>query len=272
MHALTSDSEDELVGPVSTVDVESAPLLLIDGRVVEGKRIPSLKVRYDPEGRKLEELNYDDRGVLVRKNLSTYGEAGELEQVRAYASDGSLVSRRVYSRDVDTDTVAELTYNGQETSEVQKTIYSFDTGGKMVSQTILPSTDQPSLQMLMIYDDRDRLLEVSICMGNTDSLVVVPGVGGESIMLSGELKDKLKRAGPCGDGLLTSRTTFTRDSAGHLSEAATYNGEGVLVSREAYAREYDSNGNWIKQTLSKWKPESAEFLPIKMSYRKIIYN
>jgi hypothetical protein len=272
MEPLTSDSEDELLGQVSTVDVESAQLLRVNGKLVEDERILSLKVSYDIEGRKLQELNYDDRGVLTRKNLSIYSQAGELEEIRSYAPDGSLVSRRVYYKDVDSNTVAELIYSGHETSNARKTVYSFSESGKVVSQTILPSIDQPSMQMqmLILYDTQDRLREVSICMSNAKDLVLVPGDAGESIMLSNELR--LKGAGPCGDGLLTSRTAFSRDGAGRLLEAATYTGEGVLVSRESYAREYDSHGNWIKQILSKWKPASAEFQPIKMSYRKIVYN
>lgn len=270
MRELMSDSDDELVGQVSTVDVESAPLLIINGQLVERERVLRLRVSYDLEGRKLQELNYDYRGVLTKKDLSIYSSAGDLEEIQTYAPDGSLVSRRVYQKDVDSNTVAELFYLGQETSNVRKTIFSFDQSGKLVSQTTVPSNDEPSIRMLLIYDTQNRLREVSMCMSNTKLPVLIPGIAGQSIMSANELRPKA--GGPCGDGLLTSRTTFSRDSDGHLLESATYTGEGALVSREAYTGEYDANGNWIKQTLSKWKPESAEFQPTKMTYRRIVYN
>lgn len=270
MRVLMSDSEDELVGPVSSVEVESAPLLMVDGQLVEGERVLCLRVSYDLEGRKLQELNYDVHGVLTKKNLSSYSQAGELEEIKTYGPDGSLVFRRVYEKDVDSNTVAELVYSGPETSNVRTTIYSFDQSGKLVSQTTLPSNDEPSIRMLLLYDDQNRIREVSICMSNTTGPVLIPGSGGTSMMSANE--SRLKADGPCGDDLLTSRTMFSRDSDGHLLEITTYTGEGALVSREAYAKEYDSNGNWIKQTLSKWKPESAEFQPTKVSYRKIVYH
>lgn len=270
MRVLVSNSDDELIGPVSTIDVESAPLHMIDGKLVEGERFLCLSVSYDLEGRKLQELNYDVHGVLTKENLSIYSQAGELEEIQTYAPDGSLVLRRVYQKDVDSSTVAELVYSGQETSNMSKTIYSFDQSGKLVSQTTLPANDEPSIRMLLLYDNQNRIREVSICMSTPTGPVLTPGGAGKSIMLSPE--SILKADGPCGDDLLTSRTVFSRDSAGHLLESATYTGEGALMGSEAYAREYDSNGNWIKQTLSKWNHESGGFQPVKVSYRKITYN
>ena len=86
------------------------------------------------------------------------------------------------------------------------------------------------------------------------------------------MRNTLHRVGYCSDGLLTSRTAFTRDPAGHLLEVATYTADGVLVSRESHAREYDSHGNWIKETVSKWKSDSSEFEPVLLTYRKIAYR
>jgi hypothetical protein len=264
----TSDPEDELVGLVRSVVIEKAEFSIADGELVEGQRRLVRRVNYDIEGRQLEELNYDHGGVLVKKSLSIYDLTGLLQEILTYSADGSLICRQVYSHDLGKRTVDELAYRA---SKITKTLYSLDENGRMVSQTALDSVGHMSTKLVMQYDLQNRLYEASVCMSDSEGLAIVPGVG-MSTMLSNEMRHRLKGRGPCADDLLTSKTVFKRDHDGHLVEVAVYTGEGVLIERNAYSREYDSHGNWTKQTQSKWTPESDRFEPVALNYRKIVYK
>lgn len=264
----TSDPEDEVVGLVRSVVIEKAEFSIADGELVQGQRRLVRKVNYDTEGRQLEELNYDHGGVLVKKSLSIYDLTGLLQEILTYSADGSLICRQVYSHDLGKRTVEELAYRA---NKITKTLYSLDENGRMVSQTALDSVGHMSTKLVMQYDLQNRLSEASVCMSDGEGLAIVPGVG-MSTMLSNEMRHRLKGRGPCADGLLTSKTVFKRDHHGHLVEVAVYTGEGVLIERNACSREYDSHGNWIKQTQSKWRPESDRFEPVALTYRKIVYK
>src|SRR6266498_589411 len=255
----TSDPEDELIGLVSSVVIEKAEFSIADGELVEGQRSLVRKVNYDTEGRQLEELSYDHGGVLIKKSLSIYDLTGLLQEILTYSADGSLICRQVYSHDVGKRTVEELAYRA---SEITKTLYSLDENGRMVSQTVLNSVGHMSTKLVLQYDLQNRLSEASVCVSNSEDLAMVPGGGGMSIMLSNEMRHRLKGVGPCSDALLTSKTVFKWDHDGHLMEVEVYTGEGVLIERNAYSREYDSYGNWIKQTQSKWRSESDRFEPV----------
>jgi hypothetical protein len=272
MSLATSDPEDELAGRVRTVIIEKAELQMTNGKLAEGQRRLLRKITYDSEMRELEELNYDSHGVLIKRSLRIYDLTGKLQEIRTYTPDGSLICRQVYSQDLGNRIIEELAYRGRETLEVTKTVYSLDESGKVVTQTTLDALGQLSTRLVMEYNMRGTLYAISMCVCDSDQLAVVPGGAGTSVLLSDEMRHRLKGLGPCSDALLTSRTVFSRDRGGHLIEVAIYTGEGVLVDRIAYSREYDSHGNWIRETQSKWEPQADKFEPLVVTYRKIIYR
>ena len=270
MDVPTFDLQDELAGAVRSVVVERVELRRADGKPVETQPRLVLKTNYDDKGRQLEELSYDPQGVFFKKTLRTYDPTGELQEIRAYAPDGSLMSRQVYSYDSANRTFKELADNGRKTTE---TVYSLDERGKVISQTTVNSDEQLSIRLVMQYDVRGRLSEIATCVNDSQQLAIVPGdAARKSVMLSDEMRQRLKGKGPCSDGLLTSKIVFSRDHSGHLVEATIYSGDGVLVEKNGYSREYDSHGNWIKETLSKWNSESDRFEPATLTLRKILYR
>ena len=270
MDVPTSDLQDNLVGAVHNVVVERVELQPRDGKLVESQRRLVLKTNYDSKGRQIEEVNYDPRGVFFKRSLRIYDPTGELQEIRAYTLDGSLICRQVYSHDLANRTIKELAYDGHEITE---TVYALDENGKVISQSKVDSVAQLSIRLLMQYDVQGRLSEIATCVSDSNLLAIVPGGGGgSSIMLSDEMRHRIKGVAPCLDGLLTSKTIFSRDQSGHLVEVATYSGDGVLLGRNGYSREYDSQGNWIKETESKWQSQSNRFEPVALTYRKIIYR
>jgi antitoxin component YwqK of YwqJK toxin-antitoxin module len=264
------NSQDELAGAVRRVVVERAKLQNADRKLVEMQRRLVSETDYDSQGRQLEEVIYDPQGVLLKRSLRNYDPTGDLKEIMTYAPDGSLVCRQVYDHDRSNRTIKELAYKGHQIAE---TIYSLDETGKVISQTTVDSDAQMSTRLLFQYDAQSRVCEISICVSDSKQLAIVPGgPDGTSVMLSDDMRHKLKGVVPCSNGLLTSRTVFGRDRLGHLVETAMYSGEGVLIDRTSYSREFDSHGNWIKETQSKWSSESNAFQPVESTYRKIVYR
>ena len=74
------------------------------------------------------------------------------------------------------------------------------------------------------------------------------------------------------DDRIASRMVFKYNEKGHIAEVEDYE-EEVLTQKTTFAYEYDSRGNWIKQTLTKWIEESGQLhsQPTMAYYREITY-
>jgi len=74
-------------------------------------------------------------------------------------------------------------------------------------------------------------------------------------------------------GLLKYLYVYAYDDKGNQIEETYYNGDGSLASKSVYAYEYDSDGNWVKQTESKEFSRfgKAYFEPSRICIRTITY-
>ncbi len=76
------------------------------------------------------------------------------------------------------------------------------------------------------------------------------------------------------DGKLNQRSVTTIDAAGNEIEEADFEiTDGSVKEKYRYSYEFDSQGNWTKQTTSKWvtKDGRSSYLPYSIDYRTIIY-
>ena len=73
------------------------------------------------------------------------------------------------------------------------------------------------------------------------------------------------------EGVLTSKIVTTVDHKGEWVERATYDAEDNLRDKVNYEREYDARGNWIKQVVSKWNPQTEKSEMTQVYYRTITY-
>lgn len=98
---------------------------------------------------------------------------------------------------------------------------------------------QPNGKIVYIYDDKDRTLEYAR-YDNDDRIV--------------------------------SRMVFKYNEKGHIAEVE-YDDKEAFMRKMTFAYEYDSRGNWIKQTGTKWIEESGQLYsqPSMAYYRKISY-
>jgi YD repeat-containing protein len=76
-------------------------------------------------------------------------------------------------------------------------------------------------------------------------------------------------------GKLMWRRLYTYDPHGNRLEEILYKGDGSLDSRWRYTYDaYDSYGNWLQRTESKWVRGAAQtdLAPVQVTYRTLIYE
>ena len=76
------------------------------------------------------------------------------------------------------------------------------------------------------------------------------------------------------EGKLNQKSVTTFDAAGNEIEEVDFEiTDGSVKEKYRYSYEFDSQGNWIKQTTSKWvtKDGTSSYLPYSIDYRTITY-
>src|SRR5689334_13231685 len=113
-----------LKGPVRTFRVEVATFVSKDGDYVEGPRVAQMEASFNQDGNRTDLLIYDDKGVLSRRivmkfdgrkmteainydgagkmwlrTVDVYDKQSLLKEVLTYNGDGSLRSKKNFTRD-----------------------------------------------------------------------------------------------------------------------------------------------------------------------------
>lgn len=103
--ALSTDTDrdrDGLLGPVRRVRTETVKLSNKGGKTVEGQRAVLEVVAYDIKGVKIENAYFPVAGAaLTGKEVYKYDEKGNIVEMTLLNSDGSLLSKEVYSYELD---------------------------------------------------------------------------------------------------------------------------------------------------------------------------
>ncbi|OLE53397.1 MAG: hypothetical protein AUG51_13270 [Acidobacteria bacterium 13_1_20CM_3_53_8] len=76
------------------------------------------------------------------------------------------------------------------------------------------------------------------------------------------------------NGALNQKSRYTFDERGNKVEEIMFDPQdGSVKNRYSYAHEFDSTGNWIKQTTSEWVTKNGRsfFEPTGITYRTIVY-
>ena len=95
---------------------------------------------------------------------------------------------------------------------------------------------------------------------------------GKEINTYDESDRLLESVGVLNDGRVSSRMVLIRNDKGHTVEARYYKFE-VFIQKYTSTYEYDSKGNWVKETYIRWLNESGKWrsYPVLVLYREIIY-
>jgi TonB family protein len=98
----TDRDRDGLAGPVRRVRTETVKLSNKGGKVIEGQRAVMEVVAYDIKGIKIENAYFPVPGaVLTGKEVYKYDDKGNISEMTLLNTDGSLLSKEVYSYEFD---------------------------------------------------------------------------------------------------------------------------------------------------------------------------
>jgi TonB family protein len=98
----TDRERDGLVGPVRRVRTETVKLSNKGGKIIEGQRAVMEVVAYDIKGVKIENAYFPVPGAaLTGKEVYKYDDKGNIVEMTLLNADGSLLSKEVYSYELD---------------------------------------------------------------------------------------------------------------------------------------------------------------------------
>jgi hypothetical protein len=240
----TAQSELEqagLAGRVKSVEVGRIEYVLRDGRSVEGRRITASKTTYDEQGRKAEEVWYDQHRSPSGRAVYTHDAAGRMVGYNVYNSDGTGASRFTYAYDAGGNKTEEASYNwnGPRTSRL---VYTYDARGQMLTQTSYLADDSVSWKNVNVYDSEGRKTESAQYHGETLRYRFFYKYEGK-----GRLKEQETREFNVVPNLRSShapvpgKVAYTYDDEKRMKEVATYDERGTLKSRLVYFT--DEKGN-----------------------------
>lgn len=94
--------QDGLEGSVRRVRVETAKMIVKGGNLVEGPRVVSGIATYDPNGRKIDAVDYPvESTTLPGKERYRYDDKGNIVEMVVLGSDSSILSKESYEYEFD---------------------------------------------------------------------------------------------------------------------------------------------------------------------------
>ncbi len=254
-----------LTGPVRSVRIERANFAKRGNDYVEGLRVLAETILLDPQWRRLERKYYNPDGSVLKGNVVTLDAAGYQTEVSEYNGEGGLIHKMVFVYDDRRRLNEYLTYKPDGTL-----LYSWVTNRPGPGRVAEITT----------YNGDGSVLARAV---NTFAMQGVQGEKIESTVynVDGSLEEKtlvvsdgngrLERFEYKADRSLLARFVDKRDSEGFLIEGAEYNVDGSIRRKETFSREFDAQGNWIKETKSVWDAKAGTLVPAVITYQIISY-
>lgn len=286
----------KLLGSVRAVYVRRVRLSAENGRISEEPVQSPHKTLYDMNGRQLEREVFKYDGSVHSKSIFVYDPGGVLLEVVKIDPHGSLVSRIVHMRDLESGGVERRAYNSHGTL-LEKNLQTTE---KISNHEVTASYNAEGhliLRGVHLLDDQGRVIKISIFKGapskasaqppgegvnekrtvEESERITVPAVHRDEVA-AGEIKYVYHETGNAeeelvykDDGSLAVRRVTTFDEARNPVEITDYDADGNLTDKQTYTREFDSRGNWTKQTKLKASPNTQLLEPVEVIHREIAY-
>ena len=266
-HIKSNKEQDGLQGSVRTVRVEKTLCSKVGTNISEGQGSREVsQVTYNVKGNKTEEAKYGVDGSLISRSIFTYDAAEQLIEVKVQNADDSISLKRAYKHIPSRDgkKVEEAVFK-DGTTLLTKAVSVYDQKGRVIELATYDPSGIPSIKQIISYDASGQLIEIDYYQGNNSLM-------GKSVFLydtHGTLKEKIdySAAGP-----QSGRTVFSKEvKEEERVDVSEYDADSNLLKRETYVRKFDSHGNWIKETTSKWNSITNAFEPLAVTYRTIAY-
>lgn len=240
-----SDLEhDRLIGPVKILRVETAKLVSKSGIWLEKGRNLQWVIHYDPKGNMTKEVIHLDSPRRTEINYHYDKDGNRSESINM---EGSLrpLTHRVYG----VERRVNIGSGGGDQIRLVRRTFKHDADGRRVEEVIYGNNNDRSTTIYggraisgiykFTYDPKGQMIEITYSEA----------------------------------GVVLNKWVNTYDDSGNVTEMAKYSEVGRLLLKESYKYEFDSTGNWIKRTTSKWKERGSKsyFEPEEVTYRAINY-
>ena len=268
-----SDVEKEgLKGRVKSLEAWRVEYTFKDGRSVEAGRKPVRKTSYDEQGRRAEEVTYDQAGSVSQRLVYTYDAegrstgyeeyaslldkslsksrrhvytldgAGRTVESTVYESDGSVASRFTYAYDAAGNKTEEAFYSWQGV-RTGRLVYAYDARGSVLTQTSYSADDSVSWKNVHIYDAEGRKAESAQYQGDKLRYRFFYKYDAKGRQKEVETREfnavaNLRASHAPEPG----RVVYTYDDEKGTKEVATYDERGTLKSRLLYSLDEKWNG------------------------------
>lgn len=235
----TDREQDRLIGPVKSVRVETARLVSKSERWIEKGRELERIINYDFQGNMAKQTIYRDRPTVTEIDYQYDKDGNRNENITSEGPPGASSSYRAYG---STDRGGATGDGDRRTFSLIRRVFKHDADGNRIEETMYGNraTRGRAISGIFnhVYDQKQQRIET------THSAA----------------------------GQVINRWAYTYDDKGNVLETAKYTRGDYLLIKESYLYEFDSTGNWIKQTSSKLQDRKRSyFRPEEVTYRKISY-
>jgi len=247
---------DDLFGAVSMVRTEKQK----DGVTTIDE------VTYSRNGNKSLERNLKPDGTLISRDEYEYDDRSQLKSVTSFDGRGATNKRRTFRQINDSPVRAvEETIVGGDELPSRKVLRFYDAAGRPVEMKDLGSDGKLQERILTSYDSRGKPAEVSFFTeANALSLRI--------IFINDAKGNPTETDYYSGDGSPAGKMVFSGDTEkGSDMMMTEYDATENLAGKTHIVNEFDSQGNWIKQTVSKWSPQSGAWEVTEVTRRTITY-
>lgn len=255
---------DGVRGPVHTVRIERARISRMGSEYIEGARVLNATHNYNDDWTRVELIFYDPNGSVHHKSVYTYDAAGKLIEMDEYQGNETLQAKSILIYDDEQRPIEQVFYKADGLVASRIAITQHDSG--RASEGVSYDGDGLFLGRSISMTDPKAKKGESFHYGADGTLAAQ-----SSVVTSAEGSSERREEKT--DGTPPTREVMTPDGKGYLAESAEYAIDGSLLRKERYTREYDTYGNWTKETRMEWvtKNGNSYFEPVEVTYRIITY-
>lgn len=283
----------KVFGLAQTIYCKTVKLSLgSEGSVEEWKT--AYMVLFDANGRKQEKIIYNRDGTLHFKYVFNRNNQGQLVSEVMQDANGLLLKVITYTRASEHGEVEKSGFNTSN-ELTEKSFHIKNRTFNYEVSAVYDAAGRMSVQDVEFYDDKERLTRIVIFKnfsGEAANSYVINQIALREASNKNDVLSSLTRYGQIncdllftyddlsnreeqliydGNGVLLEKRIVVFDDIGNKSEINSFDANGNLNSKEIYAREFDSQGNWIVEIKSRVVIESSKLEPVEKTYREICY-
>jgi hypothetical protein len=219
---------------------------------------------YHPEGYKLEEVRRTSAGELRSKTIITYDAKKHSAESLNYDATGPATLKVVTVYNAQGQASEKIFYRPVETLEF-KDIYTYNSNGRRTEEASYDAKGTLTRKIIMTYDAKGNRIEWANYKANGS-------LHAKILYTYNAQGHRIKEVSLGRDGSSVLTKTYTYDGKGNKTSSTTM-APGFETLKQDYAYEFDTAGNWVKQTTCTWITKFGKTYcePSEIAYRTITY-